>query len=152
MTAAAPEADELAVAVVQFRLPRFVLKRNPANRCKSNCWRDLNFRRLLSVSPTSHARNHAGKTLKHFLPADLSSPERLLAPGRGDVKAGMLSYLPSCTGGGLSPAECEYNEQAATVRTPARDKNIDAPESIRRRASFEKQVGVTGRYLKFEPG
>ena len=28
--------------------------------------------------------------LKHFLPADLSSPERLFAPGLGDVKAGML--------------------------------------------------------------
>ena len=29
-------------------------------------------------------------------------------------------------GGGLSPALCEYNEQAATVRTPARDKKIDS--------------------------
>jgi hypothetical protein len=26
---------------------------------------------------------------------------------------------------------CEYNEQAATVRTPARDKNIDATDAIR---------------------
>jgi hypothetical protein len=26
---------------------------------------------------------------------------------------------------------CEYNEQAATVRTPARDKNIDARDAIR---------------------
>jgi hypothetical protein len=26
---------------------------------------------------------------------------------------------------------CEYNEQAATVRTPARDKKIDAPDAIR---------------------
>ena len=36
--------------------------------------------------------NHAGKPLKHFLPADpdLSSPWRLFAPGLGDVKAGML--------------------------------------------------------------
>src|SRR5437868_6527728 len=36
------------------------------------------------------ARDHAGKPLKHFLPADLSSPDRLFAPGLGDVKAGML--------------------------------------------------------------
>ena len=28
--------------------------------------------------------------------------------------------------GGLSPALYEYNEQAATVRTPAREKNLDA--------------------------
>ena len=34
-------------------------------------------------------------------------------------------------GGGLPPALCEYNEQAATVRTPVRDKNIDAPDAIR---------------------
>src|SRR5713226_7553238 len=34
-------------------------------------------------------------------------------------------------GGGLSPALCEYNEQAATVRTPTREKNIDAPDAIR---------------------
>src|SRR5262249_49349515 len=34
-------------------------------------------------------------------------------------------------GGGLSPALWEYNEQAATVRTPARDKKIDAPDTIR---------------------
>jgi hypothetical protein len=75
MMAAAPEAHELAIAVVQFLLPRFVVKRNTANRCKSNCWRDLNFRRLLSVSVTSQARDHAGKPLKPFLPADLRSPE-----------------------------------------------------------------------------
>ena len=40
-------------------------------------------------------------------------------------------YGFACAGGGLSPALCEYNEQAATVRTPARDKNIDAPDTIR---------------------
>jgi hypothetical protein len=28
--------------------------------------------------------------LNHFLRADLSSPERLFAPGLGDVEAGML--------------------------------------------------------------
>src|SRR5262249_59969324 len=31
------------------------------------------------------------------------------------------------TGGGLSPALCEYNEQAATVRTPAPDKKSTRP-------------------------
>jgi hypothetical protein len=29
------------------------------------------------------------------------------------------------------PPLCEYNEQAATVRTPAREKKIDAPDPIR---------------------
>jgi hypothetical protein len=29
------------------------------------------------------------------------------------------------------PPLCEYNEQAAAVRTPSQDKNIDAPDAIR---------------------
>jgi hypothetical protein len=34
------------------------------------------------------ARDKTG--YQHFLPADLNSPERLFAPGLGDVKAGLL--------------------------------------------------------------
>ncbi len=56
----------------------------------ASCRPDLNFQKLTSVLATSQARNRAGKALKHFLPADLSSPERSLTPGLGDVKAGML--------------------------------------------------------------
>jgi hypothetical protein len=44
------------------------------------------------------------------------------------------------TGEGLSPASCEYNEQAATIRTPAQDKNFDAPDTI-------GATGWTGRSL-----
>src|SRR5262249_19789554 len=36
----------------------------------------------------------------------------------------------SRAGGGLSPALCQYNEQAVTVPTPAR-KKIDLPDPIR---------------------
>jgi hypothetical protein len=50
----------------------------------------LNFQELLSVPATSQARDHAGKPLKYFLPADLSSPGRVFTPGLGAVKAGML--------------------------------------------------------------
>jgi hypothetical protein len=48
-----------------------------------------------------------------------------------------FSQTIACAGGGLSPALCEYNEQAATVRTPARDKNIDA---TRRMASCPEDI------------
>ena len=40
----------------------------------------------------------------------------------------VLQAVFAGVGRGLSPALCEYNERAATVRTPARDKNIDAPD------------------------
>jgi hypothetical protein len=116
MMAAASEAHELAIAVVQFLVPRFVVKRNPANRCKSNCWRDLNFRRLLSVSATSQARDHAGKPLKHFLPADLRSPECLFAPRLGDVKAGMLEEDASSVAVGFESVAYPHNDARAVCK------------------------------------
>src|SRR5262245_11800915 len=36
------------------------------------------------------ARDHADKPLEHFLPAELSAPERRFAPGLGEVEAGVL--------------------------------------------------------------
>src|SRR5262245_22747150 len=44
----------------------------------------------ISVPATSQACDHAGKPLQRFLPADLSSPERVFAPGLGTSK-------PECT-------------------------------------------------------
>src|SRR5260370_37830290 len=40
----------------------------------------------------------------------------------------VLQTVSHTRAGGLSPAFYEYNEQAATVRTPALEKNIDAPD------------------------
>jgi hypothetical protein len=65
--------------------------------------------------------DHAGKLLKHFLPADLRSPERLFAPWLGDVKAEMLEEDASSVSVGFESVAYPHNDARAAgprVREP----------------------------------
>src|SRR5207245_3376149 len=73
------------------------------------------------------ARDHAGKPLKHFLPADLSSPDRLFAPGLGDVKAGMLEEdARSVAVGLLSPQLTAFFTSAPILASSAAVNSFSA--------------------------
>jgi hypothetical protein len=67
------------------------------------------FKRTISISDDRNAENEVNPTKNRTLGAlvhDVGTPNGVAYPG-----------------GGLSPVLCEYNEEVATVRTPARDKN-----------------------------
>src|SRR4029077_11078539 len=71
--------------------------------------------------------DHAGKPLKHFLPADLSSPERLFAPGLGDIKAGMLEEdARSVAIGLLSPQLTAFFTSAPILASSAAVNSFSA--------------------------
>src|SRR5262249_32340874 len=63
----------------------------------------------------------------HFLRRPVTAGRRRFAIDEQKLRHDGTPDGFAYAGGGLSPAFCEYNEQAATVRTPAREKNIDAP-------------------------
>src|SRR5271157_442822 len=64
---------------------------------------------------------------KHFLPADLSSPERLFAPGLGDVKVGMLEEdARSVAVGLLSPQLTAFFTSAPILASSAAVNSFSA--------------------------
>jgi hypothetical protein len=100
---------------------------------------------------TSQARDHAGKLLKHSLPADLSSPERPFAPGLGDDKAGILEEDARSVAIGLLKSR-QWPPISALSRANTvdlRDHNFDAqpaqgPQDVGRRGAVGDEAGDPG--------
>src|SRR6266481_4449856 len=63
----------------------------------------------------------------HFLRRRLGAAHRGFAIDEQKLRHDGTPDGFAYAGGGLSPALCEYNEQAATVRTPARKKTSTPP-------------------------
>jgi hypothetical protein len=83
-----------------------------------------NYQTFPTIPLLSNARD---KPLKHFLPAELSSPEHLFAPGLGDVKVEMLEEdARSVAIGLLSPQLTAFFTRAPILASSAAVNSFSA--------------------------